>query len=1208
VNVYIQDIFKNNYILLYIEDMNKNKFYNPDIKFKKDLKWYQKIRSENKQREKACKDYYGPNFKYNKPSIDPYIYPGVNTYKLMHPFELNNDNCQIKRLPPKIIEKGNNYYTNIDNKDDCDFYKGVWKENDTYRGNLYDNGNCWVSEDDAKCAAHIDTSKILRPIDGKKTDLKLDIERNKKNCNNDMNCEFVNKTKYKSDCVSKKIENKMIDFDKRKIEDYLFQYFNSNNSPKTSKLIGDGNRCISNVAKEEISVINELYDSDYQLVIQNLKDLRNKIYNLNPSINEHYVELKKYIKSNDDLKKYREEHNILRENGFKVSSGKKKLLEKYFKLIYSDNIIEHLEKRKDFEYKTQEDDSGMLPSVSQSVINKIMHLVVDGKLNQRGILGWHSTGSGKLCVATGVMESFWETDRDIIYASSLDAINSNPDFKFHECAKNLFPYFKKKYKGNNDKDTLSNIEKAFKKRKVRFFSFAKLSNRVRKTEYIKKNKIGGSGKRDTTLINKCSKEKEQKCKEKGEICNYKTGRCIEKYGATHNKLLKESKKDDIKVKKSKLKPILSRTIQPNPSETNPTLQPTLQPTMPTKLKPTMPTKLKPTMPTKLQPTLQPTLQTAKKTKKIKFEKTALPSDVMTNISKIVNDPKNDAKQKKIEEKEALEQLNSAKKEFDNITEEYKNILKLPPNEYKKERKLYLNNKKNNIKDKIITLKELVKNTKIQAKNARINVKNNPDKIKDEDYIDLNNSILIIDEVHNLFRPLQTQKEEHLYLEKLLIDPTIFPNLKIVILTATPGDNLEDVLKLINILRDPNMPQIVVPDLLNDISINKFKYEIRGLVSFFDMSNDLSKFPLIIDNPPEKYPMGLKQYEKYVDVFKDTKDSVKNFDILAKKHQSSKYWIQARRYSNSLYNFEKDMNLHDFSGKMPHLFEKIQQNINEKHYIYSAFYENRGHGGHGILAIAKELEKIGYKKLSIEEAKNYNDTKTYPDMKDRYVLAISSEISKYGVKGGEYMNQIIKFYNSKENKNGDYVRIFLASQNYNEGIDLRGVRNIHIFEPLVTWASDKQTLGRAARYCSHSDLNKENNEWKVNIHRYISDFPIELKTIGDYEEKLKELEINIEKMNEYILELDKKADKDEIKAMKQEIKNDNKIKKELIKKSKQIDKNIINIEDKIFKESKERLGELFILYQIIKESAIDCKILEKFHNINNNEIKCTNFLM
>ena len=83
----------------------------------------------------------------------------------------------------------------------------------------------------------------------------------------------------------------------------------------------------------------------------------------------------------------------------------------------------------------------MLPSVSQSVINKVMHLVVDGKLNQRGILGWHSTGSGKLCVATGVMESFWETDRDIIYASSLDAINSNPDFKFHECAKNLFPYF-----------------------------------------------------------------------------------------------------------------------------------------------------------------------------------------------------------------------------------------------------------------------------------------------------------------------------------------------------------------------------------------------------------------------------------------------------------------------------------------------------------------------------------------------------------------------------------------------------------------------------------------------------------------------------------------------------------------------------------------------------------------------------------------------
>ena len=63
--------------------------------------------------------------------------------------------------------------------------------------------------------------------------------------------------------------------------------------------------------------------------------------------------------------------------------------------------------------------------------------------------------------------------------------------------------------------------------------------------------------------------------------------------------------------------------------------------------------------------------------------------------------------------------------------------------------------------------------------------------------------------------------------------------------------------------------------------------------------------------------------------------------------------------------------------------------------------------------------------------------------------------------------MLKIYNSEANKNGEIVHMLLASQGFNEGLDLKDVRHIHIFEPLVTMASDLQTIGRARRFCSHA---------------------------------------------------------------------------------------------------------------------------------------------
>jgi len=141
-----------------------------------------------------------------------------------------------------------------------------------------------------------------------------------------------------------------------------------------------------------------------------------------------------------------------------------------------------------------------LPSIPQSVVNMVMKRVAILEHNihetkntdnipniPRGMLAWHSLGSGKTFTAAGVMDAFWESKRDIIFASSIDAIASNPDYKFHEGALNLFPRFQKPpFLGKDRAQTLAKIGAAFQERGVRFLSFAKLANRVKKSQESKR--------------------------------------------------------------------------------------------------------------------------------------------------------------------------------------------------------------------------------------------------------------------------------------------------------------------------------------------------------------------------------------------------------------------------------------------------------------------------------------------------------------------------------------------------------------------------------------------------------------------------------------------------------------------------------------------------------------------------------------------------
>jgi len=310
----------------------------------------------------------------------------------------------------------------------------------------------------------------------------------------------------------------------------------------------------------------------------------------------------------------------------------------------------------------------------------------------------------------------------------------------------------------------------------------------------------------------------------------------------------------------------------------------------------------------------------------------------------------------------------------------------------------------------------------------------------------------------------------------------------------------------------------------------------------------------------------------------------------------------------LYAFENGLDISELSSKLPALMARVAASPNEKQYIYSAFYEDRG-TSQGVLEIARQLEAQGYKKYDYKEAikvvKQYKPhvdkpangpLEKYMEPEKRYMLVTQKELGDGGPKVGQNLAKLLTIFNSTENKDGKFLQIMVASQGFNEGIDLKAVRHIHIFEPLVTMASDIQTIGRARRFCSHKDLNYE--DWTVKVHRYMSDFPL-----GVDVENTDNMLGNLEGMTSKIADIEEliktELDKTVKAALKKDVAQFKKdivaLKKSIREKEKVNVSEIENIDEYVYNESRRRMKELFVVYHAMKEAAIDCPLLHDFHD-------------
>ena len=1239
------------------------------------------IKKELDNRDKKCQAFYGPNNEYKRDTkISPYKYLNFRDFLNKNDFKVDTNHCKLMKTVFDVDSK-NRYFKGLRHKQQCNNMRGEWNEKSLNRENFYDKGVCWTHKDHDVCGS-LAPVELLRPNE-KNPDNKDLIEKSKKKCNTNKQCEWQKKGKTTYDCFSKnalKTENKEnvmnppSNMPTENQEEYLYNWYVKNKpgqAPFTSPLLGEGNRCIQSIQSMQ-NGIQSIQDKDIDkartvngINIKKLDTYKTADFNIVKNILGEGGRAKQF---------HMELQRVLR--FYIIESEIDAVYDKYFSKYY--DRYDTFDDGEEFDDKNK---NALLPSIPQSVVNMVMKNIVNKKATNRGLLAWHSTGSGK-CLAFGTKIIMYDGSikqvqdiicgellmgddsdartvltlgrgKDMMYEvkqSSGDSYTvnsehilvlyySNPNtitcsfeiYTVHFFNKDELKIDQRKF---NDYDAATEFLESFTINdyiiNIEIQDYMHLSNDIK--QYLK-------GVKSSTLFfnNEYSQQKIDYNYIKTIVDNYTDMVCIPdhiKYGTfntrfTFIKNLYQSYGDVLKLPASRFIAsdilYIARSIGLLTDYIKHTIHFSGNHAM------------------ILNSNYDVNHLDGNYFTEYEFVNIEVSQVGIDNYYGFTIDGNHrfllgdmtithntctaagvidafwDDKDRHIIFASSLDAIaaNPDYKFHECAYNLYPRFKKEPfvfgESELDQDTSMQLI-KRGFDERKIRFLSFAKLSNRVKNFEESKGNKKKLTKLQIDEMVDLNKSILIIDEVHNLFRPLATQRGHHEYLEKQLLNPANYPNMKVVILTATPGDNTADILKLLNIIRDPAKPEIQPFNINDPNEIMRFKNSIRGLVSFFDMSSDSTKFPKVTDElEPIKYPMSVLQFNKYVEAYKDVKADAKNFKALASKNQTNKYWAPARKYANMMFNFDKNMNLSDFSSKIPALIENLENKPDEKHYVYSAFYENRGYGGQGIIAIAKELDKRGYEKLSISDAKKFNKTNTMPDKKKRYILAIQKEIGNDGTStAGKNLGELIKIYNNKANIDGEYVHIMLASQGFNEGIDLKAVRHIHIFEPLVTWASDRQTIGRAARYCSHGDLDRDRGQWVVEIHRYMSDVPITLlrPNFGDMEKKKTFINNEIETLTNELEILDKKTQKVEIKEKKAEITAKKKELKEIDKeatKAKKVDtSNIKNIEQVIFDESRERMQEIMMIYQIMKECAIDCRILQSFHTSTGNDLKCEMF--
>ena len=193
---------------------------------------------------------------------------------------------------------------------------------------------------------------------------------------------------------------------------------------------------------------------------------------------------------------------------------------------------------------------------------------------------------------------------------------------------------------------------------------------------------------------------------------------------------------------------------------------------------------------------------------------------------------------------------------------------------------------------------------------------------------------------------------------------------------------------------------------------------------------------------------------------------------------------------------------EYSPKLTQLFSIIKD-LDEndmkthgklfKHFIFSDVKEQ----GYGVKVLVAGFEVNGHKsvinvKPGVASTRKKNrqsppkPTLYMVDSRGNDSYAYLTSTSMFGADfTSKVKKQVLTRFNARPtNIHGDDIRFIILDSGFKEGIDLFDVKYVHIFEPSMTIADLKQTIGRATRTCGQKGLNFQPNVgWPLYVYNY-----------------------------------------------------------------------------------------------------------------------------
>ena len=480
---------------------------------------------------------------------------------------------------------------------------------------------------------------------------------------------------------------------------------------------------------------------------------------------------------------------------------------------------------------------------------------------------------------------------------------------------------------------------------------------------------------------------------------------------------------------------------------------------------------------------------------------------------------------------------------------YFKLINIDPNDVGK--KISLNDFQSKIKKKINEKYEFNgyqefanKVEKIMNKGMRLRADLRNKYIKDKIKERFSNSVMIIDEAHNIKQGDDMKKVPPI-LEKVL---RYSENMKLILLSATPMfDNSTEIVWLLNLLL-MNDKRATLSDKmlfdkgnLTDSGKQVLIRKSRGYVSYLRGENIL-KFPKrlypSVYGRKKGYPKSLELSEiPQLNLFGDNiedKNKIKNLEVIGCEmsgHQLNYYkkMQEVGDYGSFLSNglmlsnivfpslsddntlsniigntgfknaFTKVKKTGGISFKIKHpefkdMFKldilkkyssKIAQIIENIKTSEGVVFIYSKYIYSGIVPLALALEYNGYTHyksplLDGEKQDPIMVTSNSYNKKAKYMI-----ISGTQELGKDAYDDYLKVEN--KNKNGEMIKVILGSETAAEGLDFKNIREVHILDPWYHLNKLEQIIGRAIRYCSHIELPIEKRNVVVNLYASITTF-------------------------------------------------------------------------------------------------------------------------